>query len=216
MVKILFPCFAVQFFPYAVGLELVVSLFQYILFGRAAQQAYQKVHAGGLSGPVDAAQGFLHQDAPVETLGRILADVAVPTVAIRLFAEIAEQDAAAADIRFAVAAHAVEFLQINILLIACFRHVAMKEQVAYRVEQERVAWPPVASGTPDFLIIVFDASRHVEVNDPTDIAFVDSHPESHCRTDHPDAVVDEIFLCPFAHLVRQSGVVGNGSDAVFS
>ena len=124
----------------------------------------------------------------------MLADIAVATIMVDLLPEVTEQNTSAANIRFAVTAHAVDFLQVDLLLPALFCKTAVLDEVSYRIEQERVALQPVPPGTSDLLVIVLDASRHIVMDNPTDIAFINSHTEGYSRADNLYAVIDEIVL----------------------
>jgi len=156
----------------------------------------------------------LDEYAAVEPLGRVFAYIAVAAVLVAFFSEVAEEDTPAADVRFAITAHTVQLLEVGVFLSAFFGKTAEDKQVAYRIEQQGVAFHSVASGTAYFLVVVLDTSGHIIMYDPTHIAFIYSHPEGNGCTDHVYPVVDKIILCLFALNRRESGMIGNGLDPV--
>ena len=86
-------------------------------------------------GPDDGAECLLDEDSAVETLGRVLANITVVAVFGGTFAEVAEQDTAAADRRLAVAAHPFELLGVDFLLSTLLDEAAEDNHVADGEEQ---------------------------------------------------------------------------------
>ena len=81
------------------------------------------------------AQGFLYEDSSVKAFWRVLADVAIAAVMVCYFSKITLQYAAAADVGFGVLLHALQFLQVDILLSALGSEFGKQNQVCKRVEQ---------------------------------------------------------------------------------
>ena len=142
----------------------------------------------------DSAQRFLHQYAPVETPGWIFTYIAIAAIVIHFLAEITQQDAPAADVGFAVPLHLFQFLQVHLALPALLGETSKHDQVAQRIEKQRVAPQAIPARPSDLLIIILDASRHVVMDDPAHVAFIDAHPESDRGAYHIHTVVDKVVL----------------------
>ena len=147
-----------------------------------------------LTSSFDGRERFLYENCAVETLWRVLADVAIPAVAIVVFAEVVEQNATTANLRFGVFLHAVEFLGVDVTLAAFVYKFAERDDILEIVEQHRFGGEAVAARAPDFLVKALDALGEIVMDYVTDIAFVDAHAECDCRAHDIDIVVDEILL----------------------
>ena len=147
-----------------------------------------------LAGTFYGRERLLHENRAVETLWRVLADVAIPAVAIVVFAEVVEQNATTANLRFGVFLHAVELLGVDVSLAALVYKFAERDDVLEVVEQHGFGGEAVAARAPNLLIKTLDALGEIVMDDITDIALVDAHAECDCRTHDIDIVVDEILL----------------------
>ena len=147
-----------------------------------------------LAGTFDGRERLLHENCAVETLWRMLANVAIPAVAAVVFAEVVEQNATTANLRFGVFLHAVELLGVDISLAAFDYKFAECDDVLEIVEQHRLGGEAVTARAPDFLVKTLDALGEIVMDDVTDIALVDAHAECDCRTHDIDIVIDEILL----------------------
>ena len=107
-----------------------------------------------------------------------------------------------------------QFLEVDGLLSAVACKLAELDHVGQRVEQDGLGIVAVAASTPDFLIEVLDALRHVVVDDPAHIALVDTHSESDGGTHYLQIVLLEALLRLVALCLRQACVIGSGADAV--
>ena len=147
-----------------------------------------------LAGTFDGRERLLHENRAVETLWRVLADVAIPAVAAIVLAEVVQQNATTANLRFGVFLHAVELLGVDVSLAALVYKFAERDDVLEIVEQHRFRGETVAARAPNLLIKTLDALGEIVMDDITDIALVDAHAECDCRTHDIDIVVDEILL----------------------
>ena len=136
----------------------------------------------------------MHENCAVETLWRVLANVAIPAVAAVVFTEVVEQNATTANLRFGVFLHAVELLGVDISLAAFVYKFAECDDVLEIVEQHRFRGEAVTARAPDFLIKALDALGEIVMDNVTDVALVDAHAECDCRAHDIDVVIDEILL----------------------
>jgi hypothetical protein len=74
-------------------------------------------HTETLADAVDAGQRLARILGPIESFGRVDADVAVSTVGVQSFAEIAEEDPTPACYRLRETGHGREFVQLDPFLI---------------------------------------------------------------------------------------------------
>ncbi len=108
--------------------------------------------------------------------------------------EIAQQNASATQRRLRILLHALQFLVVYGLLAALVDEPLKSDDVGVGIEHRRLGLHAVASGTPYLLIVALNVAGHVVVDHPADIAFVDTHSESHGGTHHLHVAVDKTVL----------------------
>lgn len=108
--------------------------------------------------------------------------------------EVAEKHPPAADGSFGELFHAVQFLGVERLLTAFVDEALAGNYVGVGIEHHRLGLDAVAARTPDLLIVALDVAGHVVVDDPADVALVDTHSEGHGGADNLDIAVDEQIL----------------------
>ena len=74
-------------------------------------------------------------------------------------------------------------------------------------EQQTMRLQTIASGSPDLLIIAFDVTGKIEMNDKADIRFIDSHPKSDGCHDYLHIISDEKFLVLLSFCIGKSSVI---------
>src|SRR5690606_20552606 len=125
--------------------------------------------AEALAGPIDAGQGLLRRDRPVEALDRLQAGVAVSARPVAGLAEVIEQHPAPAAGRLAVAEEGVELVALDSSLPLrrrrCLRELPQLHDVLEAVQHPGIGRQTVPARTAGLLIIGFEALRQVEVDD---------------------------------------------------
>ena len=84
------------------------------------------------------------------------------------------------------------------------------------IERDAVALAAVATGTPRFLIVTFEALGNVVVDDEAHVGLVDAHAEGDGGHDDVNLFHQELVLVFLAGLAVQSGMVRQRLDAVDS
>ena len=164
-----------------------------------------------LAGAHHGGERLLRRDRAVDHLGAVAAEIAIAAW-LRRLAEIGQQRLPAAARRFAQRDQRVEPLAVDPFLrvgrVALVDLQAAQPDVAHAVERQRIGGQPVAAGAADFLIIAFDAGRHVGMEHEADIGLVDPHAERDGR-DHDDAVLlQESVLVTRARRRLHAGMIG--------
>ena len=90
--------------------------------------------------------------------------------------------------------HALQFLDIHLLLSAFFSKTSECNNVGKTIEKHGVGRCSVASGSSYFLIETLDALGQVVVHNPAHVAFVDAHTEGDGGADHLYIVAFEGLL----------------------
>ena len=99
--------------------------------------------------------------------------------------------------------------------VGAFEEVFLRAEVGVVEEEFAVGGPAVASGAACFLVVGFDAAGDFVVGDEADVRTVDAHAEGVGGDGDVRLAVDELVLGVFAFGVGESGVVGDGVDAMF-
>ena len=187
----------------------------------AAQHVDDVAHAEAVVEAVHARQRLLGVDRGVVGLRRVEADVAVAAVVAQVFAEVAEQHAAAAGGGLGVAHHAVELVQLDAHVIggvgtgrdAALDEAARDGCVAEAEEQEGLGGQAVAPRPAGLLVVALDVLGQVVVHHEAHVALVDAHAEGDGGDHHGGLVAGEGVLHRGALLGRHAGVVGGGRHA---
>ena len=87
---------------------------------------------------------------------------------------------------------------VDVLLFTLICKLAKSNQILKIVEEYGFGRKPVSASASYLLVKTLDAFWEIVVNDVANVAFINAHAESNGRTDHIDAVIDEVFLysCP--------------------
>ncbi|CCY15789.1 putative uncharacterized protein [Prevotella sp. CAG:755] len=180
----------------------------------ADQDVHHGLEARSLACTGYGTQGFLRVDRPVKTDGRAAAYIAIAAIVLAHFAEIIEQYAATAHLGLRIFLHTAETLHVYLALPALPGKRGQLHDVCIVVEQESVGRQAVAPRTAYLLIEALDALRQVVVDDPPDVALVDTHAEGDGRHDDLDTVADEVGLRGVAFVGTEACVVGRCHDAM--
>ncbi len=87
--------------------------------------------------------------------------------------------------------------------IGPFNELHLDHQIILIVQPKADTWMPVSTGSANLLVIGFDRTRCLRVDDDSNIFFVDSHPESVCGADDLDVA--------FGADAREPRQVGRGN-----
>ncbi|CFE02616.1 Uncharacterised protein [Bordetella pertussis] len=166
---------------------------------------------------VHGRQHFLRGDRAVPGLRRFEADVAVAASRDGL-PEVSQQAHAPAFDGFAQAQHGIELLAepapVGIVAGRLVDHAALLHHVLQAIGQPRRGRQPVAAGPAGFLVVAFDRLGQVDVRHETHVGLVDAHAEGD-GGHHDDAILaQEARLVGGAHRRAQTGMVGQGVDAI--
>ena len=181
------------------------------------QDGRQVVGLEGLAEREDELDDHAHLFVAVELLLGIEAVVAHTAVLLRIvFAEVVEQDLAAALVGFGVGDRLHQQLLADLLLgdgLALHEFLEPLD-VLVAVERDALALAAVAAGAPRLLIIAFQALGDVVVDHEADVGLVDAHAEGDGGHDHVDFFHQEGVLVVGTRDGVHTGVVGQGLDAV--
>ena len=136
------------------------------------------------------------------------------------FAEMFEQQYAAAGGGFADGKHGIEFLHFDLLLhlvaVAFGNPLAQQHPIVQAVTQPAHGRQPVPAGAPRFLIEMFDTLGHIEMGDKAHVGFVYAHAERHGRHHNNIVFMRKAALVFLAHVHAQTGMIRNRLQAVFT
>ena len=213
------PIFVAQCAADAEGGQLLVAVLPHPVAVFAAQHVNHIACRKTLPDAVHTAQQLLHQLRAVKPFGRVQAVVAVAAGG-RFFAEMAQQQLAAAGGGFAHVEHGVEFLQFDLFLeigsLAFGNALFQQHQRVHAVTQPAHRGQAVAPRPAAFLIEMLDALRHVQMRHKAHVGLVDAHAEGH-RGHNDDVVfVRETVLVVLACFQAHAGMVRHGIQAVFA
>ena len=88
--------------------------------------------------------------------------------------------------------------------------------VGGRIEQDAGRPEPVAPRPPRLLVVSFQGAGNAEMDDGTDVWFVDPHAEGVRGDNHLDITIHEEVLRPSAFVAREAGVVDGGGPSQFA
>ena len=213
--------------PFFVGLpaadaesgEFVVTVAPYPVVAFTAQQVDDIAGGKALSGAIHATEELLYEDGTVEAYGRMQAVVAMAARG-GFFAEMFEQEDAAAGGGFADGKHGIELLHFDLFLhfvaVAFGDTFAQQYPVVQTVTQPTHGRQPVPPGAAGFLVEMFDALGHIEMGDEAHVRFVYAHTEGNGGDDDNVVFAGKTALVCFAHFHAQAGMVGNRVQSVFA
>ena len=192
------PLVAGEFLADAVGGDFVMAELADAVGVGAEQDIDEMDGAEPLAGADDAGQGFLRGDGAVEHVGGGAAGIAIAAGLGEGFAEIFEQDLAAAAGTGAVADESFEFAAFEVFAlfvgVAAFDHRAEFGGVFDAVDEEGFGREAVAAGAACFLIIGFDAFGQIHMRDEADVGFIDTHAEGDGGDDDDGVFLEEFIL----------------------
>src|SRR5579863_3679817 len=172
-------------------------------------------HTETLIGAGHTREELLRVDRVVFLLGLLLKTV-VTIAAILLYirlAEIGQQDAAAANVAFAISHHLLQLLQRHKLLLLA-RLLPDKifnfEAVAITEKDDALRGQPIASGTPRLLVVAFEVARQVIVNHSPYIRLANTHAEGDGCHQYRHVVSNEAQLILRALFAAHTRVIGQG------
>ena len=194
----------------------------------AAQHVDQVRGAETLAAAVDTAQRLACDLGRIPGAHRLQAVVAVAAHAGAvaaglaftniLLAERGQQCLPSAAGGFAIAQQLVQLAPLQRLaLVAGFAlldHLPQQHHVTQAIAHPGLGRFAVASGAAGFLVIALDRLGQVQVGDEAHVGLVDAHAEGDGGAHHDAVLAQEAALVVGAHLHRQSGVIGQGGDAV--
>ncbi len=158
----------------------------------------------------DARQDLLRDDRGIRDRIQLLqAPVAGAALraSIRL-AEVLHERAVAAPCAGRVALHVAQERAAAVGQLAVhLEHLPPADEVGARINEHALSRQPVAARASRFLLVVLGRSRRARVHHEAHVRAIDPHPERDGGDHDVDALVEERFLIPAAHIVGQPGVV---------
>src|SRR6185437_12561176 len=81
-------------------------------------------------------------------------------------------------------------------------------------QKHGIGFLSVATSATGFLVIFLYRRRHIRMNDRSYARLVDSHSESAGSNDDPKPIFQPVFLALSPFLMRDTGMIGGGRDAL--
>src|SRR5690554_5867292 len=106
-----------------------------------------------------------------------------------MFSKISEQCFSSTAQGFRKLLHPLQFSQLVGFRFCAFSKFPKHNHISKTVKKNGVGSQSVPSTPSDFLIISLDIFRHVVVDNPAHIAFVNPHSESNCRYNNRRSVI---------------------------
>ena len=195
-----------------------MALLLHLLVLAATQDVDQVADAEALATAVDAAQRLLRRDGRIPRSWRGQAVVAVAAGLGIGLTEAGQQHLATALHRFAVAQQVVELGPLQLLAfftgLGLLDHLLEQHHIAQAVAQPGLGRLAIATGAAGFLVVAFHRLGQVGMRDKAHVRLVDAHAEGDGGAHHDAVLAQEAALVVGAHLRRQSGVVGQGIEAL--
>ena len=185
--------------------------------GNAGQHIGKMFHLEMLRQRVYQTDDHRHFLSRIETRLRRQAVVTSTTVVLSIiFTEIAQQQLPAAVPRLCVGLDFHEQLTSDFLLGHRFAHQELVQlaDILITVICYADTFPAVSTGPSGLLIIPFQASRHVVMDDEPHIRLVNTHSECDGGHNHVHLLHQELVLVLRPHFRIQAGVVRHGTDTI--